>query len=86
MMVNVELAVPFAAGVTLIGLNEQVANCGRPEQEKLTAWLKPLAEVAVMVAVPVAPCVSVSDVGLTAIEKLGAAVTVWVRALETEAV
>jgi len=37
MMVNIELAVPFAAGVTLIGLNVQVVNCGRPEQEKLTA-------------------------------------------------
>ena len=86
MMVNVELAVPFAAGVTLIGLNEQVVNCGKPEQEKLTAWLKPFAEVAVTVAVPDAPCATVSDVGLSAIEKLGAPVTVCVRALETEAV
>ena len=37
MMVNVELAVPFAVGVTLIGLNKQVVNCGWPEQEKVTA-------------------------------------------------
>jgi len=85
-MVNVEVAVPLAAGVMLIGLSEQVAFCGRPLQDKTTAWLKPFTEVAVTVAIPVAPWARVSKAGVIVIEKPGVvdAVTFWARALETE--
>jgi hypothetical protein len=42
-------------GVTLDGLNEQLAPVGRPLQLKLTDWLNPVAGVSVIVVVPLPP-------------------------------
>ncbi len=45
-------------GVTVAGLNEQVAPAGRPEQAKLTVELKPFCGVTVRVTVPLVSAVS----------------------------
>jgi len=43
------------AGVTVVGLNEHVVPAGNPEQAKLTAELKPLVGVTVIVIAPEPP-------------------------------
>ena len=50
-------------GVTEVGLNEQLAPAGNPEQAKVTAELKPFCGVMVNVTVPCPPALRVSDAG-----------------------
>jgi hypothetical protein len=50
-------------GVTVAGLNEQVAFAGNPEQAKLTVELNPFIGVIVRVVDPCEPELTVSDVG-----------------------
>ncbi len=60
-------------GVTVAGLNEQLAPVGNPEQAKLTAALKPFCGVTVSVVVSVPPGLRLSEVGKAANVKLGGA-------------
>ena len=50
-------------GVTEVGLNEQLAPAGNPEQAKVTVELKPFCGVRVNVTVPCPPALRVSDAG-----------------------
>jgi hypothetical protein len=61
-MVNWVVAVA-PEGVTLAGLNEQVAPLGNPEHAKVTAELKPFDGVTVKVTVPELPELTVSEFG-----------------------
>ena len=64
----------FAAvpeGVTVVGLKEQVAFAGSPEQAKLTAELNPFCGVTVIVADPCEPELTVNDVGEAANVNVG---------------
>ena len=67
--VRVEVTLPFAAGVTDAGAKEQVivAVAGAIPQVKLTAALKPLTDVMVMVDVVVFPAVVVAEAGVALI-------------------
>ena len=67
------VSVEVPAGVREVGLRVQVPPDGQPETVRLTVPPNPFNAVTVIVEVPVAPCVSVSDVGLAEIEKSGAA-------------
>ena len=58
-------------GVTVAGEKLHFAPAGRPEQLNETAESKPFAGVTVIVAVPLCPAVTVSDVGAAAMEKFG---------------
>ena len=60
----------LAAGVTDAGLNEQVANAGRPPHEKLTAVAMLPCGVTVKLNVAVCPPVIVWLVGVAASMKL----------------
>ncbi len=63
--------------VTLPGLNEPVAPEGSPLTERLTVCAEPLVVAVLTVEVPLLPWVTVSDVGLSEIEKsLGGGVIV----------
>lgn len=53
--VRVEVAVPFAAGVTGLVENAAVTPLGRPEALRVVAELKPPVLVIVIVLVPLAP-------------------------------
>ena len=71
--VSVEGAVPFAGGVTGLGLIEHVVLAGHPlDTERPTALLKPFKDVTVIVELPIVPRVMFSDVGLADTEKSGA--------------
>jgi hypothetical protein len=72
--VSVELAVPFAGGVTGLVENAPVTPLGKPVALSVVAELKPFRLVMVMVLVPFEPCVIVSELGAAAIEKSGEAV------------
>jgi hypothetical protein len=52
---NVALALPPAAGVTVLGANVAVTPLGRPDAVKLVAPLNPLRLATDTVLVPVAP-------------------------------
>jgi hypothetical protein len=90
----VEAAAPV--GVTMLGEKLQDAPVGRPEQEKLTAWLNPFDVVTAMVAVPDWPTVTLSAAGDAVKEKSGATAVpdkatvcglpLALSAMETEAV
>lgn len=56
-MVNVVVPVPLG---TLVGLKEQVAPAGNPEQLKVTVPVKPLLGVRVIVVVVPAPAATVA--------------------------
>lgn len=58
-------------GVTVVGLKEQVAPAGNPEQAKLTAELKPYWGVTESVTVPEAPDLTVKEEGETPNVKFG---------------
>jgi hypothetical protein len=60
--VVVDAALPL--GVTVAGLNVQVASVGRPEHAKAMADAKPKAGVAEMVVAPVPPLAIEIEVGL----------------------
>lgn len=57
--VRVNVLVP----VVLVGLNEADTPAGKPDADKLTAPLKPLSALTVMVLVPLAPCTMVKVLG-----------------------
>jgi hypothetical protein len=59
----VRTSVVVWAGVSELGLNEQLAPAGNPEQAKVTAELKPFWGVRVNVTVPCPPAARVSDAG-----------------------
>ena len=54
-MLRVDVAVLPEGGVTEVGLSVAVTPVGAPVTERLTAELKALIEVTVMVEVPEAP-------------------------------
>ena len=58
-------------GVTVVGLKEQVALEGSPEQAKLTVELKPFCGVTVRVADPCEPGSTVIDAGEAAKPNVG---------------
>jgi hypothetical protein len=55
LIVSVEVAVLPDGGVTEVGLNVAVVPVGAPVTVRLTAELKPLRDVTVMVEVPEPP-------------------------------
>lgn len=71
--VRVEVALPFAGGVTGLVENAAVTPLGKPEALNVVAELNPPVLVMVIVLVPLAPCVTVTDVGEAAMVKLGVA-------------
>ena len=77
--VNVEFALPFAAGVTVDGENAAVTPLDKPDTVRFTAVLKPTRLVIVTVSELLVPCVRVSEVGAAAVEKSGVAATFTVR-------
>lgn len=64
-------------------LNDVVTPAGAPETERVTAELKPLIEVTVMVDVSEPPCAIVKDVGEALIEKSGGGRAVIVSEIST---
>jgi hypothetical protein len=69
--VSVDVALPFAGGVTGFVENVAVTPLGSPEALSVVAELKPLRLVTVIVLVPVPPCVTVTELGEAPIEKSG---------------
>ena len=76
--VNVAVEVPDPGAAIDDGLKLTDTPDGCPDADNATAELKPLLPVEVMVDVPLLPCTTETDVGLAAIDNLGAAVTVSV--------
>jgi hypothetical protein len=76
--VSVEVALPFAGGVT--GLVEKVAVTpeGKPDALSVVAESKPPVLATVMVLVPLLPCVTVTDVGEALTLKAGVVVELTV--------
>src|SRR6266852_8508477 len=72
--VRVDVALPFAGGVTGFVENAAVTPLGKPVALSVVAELNPFRLVMVMVLVPFEPCVMVSELGDAAIEKSGVAV------------
>jgi hypothetical protein len=72
--VSVELALPPEAGVIGFAENDAVTPEGRPLTLRVVAELNPFRLVTVTVLVPLVPCVIVSELGESAIEKSGVAV------------
>ncbi len=66
-----ELAVAFAAGVTLAGTRAQGGAPGAPEQLRVTAEAKPLKDVTVTIKLAVPPAVTVPCDGVRVSEKSG---------------
>jgi hypothetical protein len=69
--VKVDVALPFAGGVTGFGENEAVTPLGSPDALSVVAELNPLKLVTVIVLVPLPPCVTVTELGEAPIEKSG---------------
>jgi hypothetical protein len=84
--VSVEVALLFAAGVTGLVENAAVTPVGSPVALNVVAELKPPVLVMVIVLVPLAPWVTVTDVGEAAMVKFGVAVALTVRATVVVAV
>jgi hypothetical protein len=80
-IVKTEVAVLSAGGVTDAGLGVAVTPVGAPVAVKLTAELKPLRDVTVIVDVSEPPSAIVNEVGEADIEKSGAAAAVTVRVI-----
>jgi hypothetical protein len=78
--VSVEVALPFAGGVTGLVENDAVTPLGKPDALNVVAELNPPVLVMVIVLVPLAPCVTVTEVGDAATVKLGVAVEFTVSA------
>src|ERR1700681_4761382 len=69
--VRVEVALPFAGGVTGLVENAAVTPAGNPEALSVVALLKPARLVIVMVLVPFPPCAMLRLDGAAPIEKSG---------------
>ena len=78
--VSVDVALPFAGGVTGLVENAAVTPVGRPVALSVVAELNPPVLVMVIVLVPLAPRVTVTDVGEALTLKAGVAVELTVRA------
>jgi hypothetical protein len=74
------MAVVPSVNVTVGGAMVHVAADGAPVQPSATIWLKPPAGVTVTVKVPLAPCATVSVVGVALTVKLAEAVPVPLNA------
>ena len=61
--VRVEVAVPFAGGVTGLVENAAVTPLGKPVALRVVAELKVFRLVTVIVLVPFPPCVMVRELG-----------------------
>lgn len=72
--VSVEVALPFAGGVTGLVEKAAVTPLGNPVALRVVAALKPLRLVIVMVLIPFEPCVIVNELGEAPIVKSGVAV------------
>jgi hypothetical protein len=72
--VRVEVALPFAAGVTGLVENDAVTPLGKPLALSVVAELNPPVLVTVIVLVPLAPCVTDTDEGDALTLKFGEAV------------
>lgn len=79
--VSVEVALPFAGGVTGLVEYAAVTPLGKPVVVSVVAELKPAWLVTVMVLFPVAPCTTVNEDGAAAIVKFGVAAAFTVRAI-----
>lgn len=77
--VSVEVTPPFAAGVTGLVENAAVTPLGNPVADNVVAALNPPVLVMVIVLVPLAPWVTVTEAGEAAMVKLGVAVALTVR-------
>jgi hypothetical protein len=71
--VSVEVALPFAGGVTGLVPKPAVTPAGNPEALSVVAALKPARLVIVMVLVPFPPCGILSEEGDAPIVKSGLA-------------
>jgi hypothetical protein len=69
--VSVEDPLPFAGGVTEVGLKDAVTPLGKPDAESETAELKLLVLVTVIVLLPLFPWLIVSEDGEAESEKSG---------------
>jgi hypothetical protein len=68
-IVRVELAEPFAGGVTDAGLSAHVVDAGQPLTVRATELLNPFREVIVTVEGAPLPCTIVTEEGLAESEK-----------------
>ena len=78
--VSTEVALPFAGGVTGLVENDAVTPLGKPDALNVVAELNPPVLVMVIVLVPLAPCLTVTEVGEAAIVKFGVVVEFTVNA------
>jgi hypothetical protein len=78
--VSVEVTLPLAGGVTGLVEKAAVTPVGRPVALSVVAELNPPVLVMVIVLVPLAPWVTVTEVGEAAMLKFGVAVALTVRA------
>src|SRR5271157_564832 len=69
--VRVEVALPFAGGVTGLVENAAVTPLGRPVTLSVVALLKPFWLVMVIVLVPLPPCFTVREAGEALMVKFG---------------
>lgn len=69
--VKVEVALPFAGGVTGLGEKAAVTPVGKPEALSVVAELNPFWLVMVMVLVPLEPWVTVTELGEAPMVKFG---------------
>jgi hypothetical protein len=76
--VKVEVALPFAGGVTGLVENDTVTPEGRPEALNVVAESNPFWLAMVIVLVPLLPCVTVTEVGEALTVKFGDAAAVTV--------
>jgi hypothetical protein len=84
--VRTEVALPFAGGVTGLVENVAVTPEGRPDALSVVAESKPPVLATVIVLVPLAPCVTVTDVGEALTLKAGVVVELTVSAILVVAV
>jgi len=78
--VSVEVALPFAGGVTGLVENAAVTPLGKPVALNVVAELNPPVLVMVILLAPLPPCVTVTEVGDAAMVKFGVAVEFTVNA------
>jgi hypothetical protein len=78
--VSVEVALPFAGGVTGLVENAAVTPLGKPVALNVVAELNLPVLVMVILLVPLPPCVTVTELGDAAMVKFGVAVEFTVNA------